>query len=161
MSKNILIYPDGTGQRGGVCFDETRSNIYKLYRATRVAPDSIINPEQQIAYYDAGLGTQLGEGASVVRLWRTIYNFLSQATGLGITKNIIHCYAQIIQNYQKGDRIFLFGFSRGAYTVRCLASVICFCGIPTKDNGAPLRRDQATTRKIAKRAVNRFLAIVV
>jgi uncharacterized protein (DUF2235 family) len=151
--KNIVVFSDGTGQRGGVFFDETRSNIYKLYRATRVAPDSIVKPHEQIAYYDAGLGTQLGGGPAVIRLWRTVYNFLSQATGLGITKNIIDCYAEIIRNYQKDDRIFLFGFSRGAYTVRCLASVICLCGIPTKEGDGPLKRDLATTYKIAKRAV--------
>jgi uncharacterized protein (DUF2235 family) len=152
-SKNIVIFSDGTGQRGGVFFDETRSNIYKLYRATRSAPDCVVKPEDQIAYYDAGLGTQLGGGTAVMRLWRAIHNFLSQATGLGITKNIIECYAEIIRNYKMGDRIFLFGFSRGAYTVRCLASVICFCGIPTEDHGKPLKRDLASARKIAKRAV--------
>jgi uncharacterized protein (DUF2235 family) len=151
--RNIIVFSDGTGQRGGVFFDETRSNIYKLYRATRVAPDSIVKPQEQIAYYDAGLGTQLGGGTAVTRLWRAVYNFLSQATGLGITKNIIDCYAEIIRDYQTDDRIFLFGFSRGAYTVRCLASVICFCGIPTKDNGGPLKKDRATTQKIATRAV--------
>jgi uncharacterized protein (DUF2235 family) len=151
--KNIVVFSDGTGQRGGVFFDETRSNIYKLYRATRVAPDSIVKPDDQIAYYDAGLGTQLGGGTAITRLWRTIHNFLSQATGLGITKNIIDCYAEIIRTYEANDRIYLFGFSRGAYTVRCLASVICFCGIPTKDHGRPLKRDQASAYKIAKRAV--------
>jgi uncharacterized protein (DUF2235 family) len=152
-SKNIVVFSDGTGQRGGVFFDETRSNIYKLYRATRVAPDSIVKPDDQVAYYDAGLGTQLGGGTAVMRLWRAVHNFLSQATGLGITKNIIDCYAKIIQEYEVGDRIFLFGFSRGAYTVRCLASVICFCGIPTRDYDRPLKRDQASTYKIATRAV--------
>jgi uncharacterized protein (DUF2235 family) len=151
--KNIVIFSDGTGQRGGVFFDETRSNIYKLYRATRVAPDSIVKPDDQIAYYDAGLGTQLGGGTAITRLWRNVHNFLSQATGLGITKNIIDCYAEIIRTYEADDRIYLFGFSRGAYTVRCLASVICFCGIPTKDHGKPLKRDQASAYKIAKRAV--------
>jgi uncharacterized protein (DUF2235 family) len=46
--------------------------------------------------------------------------------------------------WQPGDRIFLFGFSRGAYTVRCLASVLSLCGIPTKMvNGTPLFRDKA------------------
>jgi Uncharacterized alpha/beta hydrolase domain (DUF2235) len=39
MPKNILIFSDGTGQAGGISFDERRSNIYKLYRATRVGPD--------------------------------------------------------------------------------------------------------------------------
>lgn len=47
-----------------------------------------------------------------------------QATGLGITTNIIDCYAAIVRIWEPGDRIFLFGFSRGAYTVRCLAAVL-------------------------------------
>jgi uncharacterized protein (DUF2235 family) len=47
-------------------------------------------------------------------------------TGLGITANMIDCYAALIRLWQLGDRIFLFGFSRGAYTVRCLAGVIVF-----------------------------------
>ena len=44
MAKNIVIFSDGTGQRGGITFDENRTNIYKLYRATRCAPDSSVNP---------------------------------------------------------------------------------------------------------------------
>jgi uncharacterized protein (DUF2235 family) len=54
---------------------------------------------------------------------------LSQATGLGITANIIDCYAALIRLYRPGDQIFLFGFSRGAYTVRSLGAVIGLCGI--------------------------------
>lgn len=41
MAKNVLIFSDGTGQAGGLRFDEDRSNIYKLYRATRCGPDSL------------------------------------------------------------------------------------------------------------------------
>jgi hypothetical protein len=44
MARNILIFSDGTGQVGGYEFDEDRTNVYKLYRATRVAPDSCIDP---------------------------------------------------------------------------------------------------------------------
>ena len=43
MGRNIVIFSDGTGQRGGVLVDERRSNIYKLYRAARVAPDSCVD----------------------------------------------------------------------------------------------------------------------
>jgi hypothetical protein len=64
------------------------------------------------------------------------------------------CYAALVRMWQPGDRVFLFGFSRGAYTVRCLASVISLCGIPTTmPDGAPLYRDQASTQKIAREAV--------
>jgi uncharacterized protein (DUF2235 family) len=152
--RNIVIFSDGTGQRGGVFFDEARTNIYKLYRATRCAPDSNISPERQLTFYDAGLGTHSGGGDALSRTWRTIYNFVSQATGLGITRNIVDCYTAITQLWQPGDRIFLFGFSRGAYTVRCVASALCLCGIPTKDaKGGALKRDEASARKTATRAV--------
>jgi uncharacterized protein (DUF2235 family) len=152
--RNILIYSDGTGQRGGLYFDEARTNIYKLFRATRVAPDSAINPDKQMAFYDPGLGSLPEGGTTLQRIFRKLYNFISQATGLGITQNIIDCYAALIRLWQPGDRIFVFGFSRGAYTVRCLASVICMCGIPTTDrDGKPLRRDVGSSVKIATRAV--------
>jgi uncharacterized protein (DUF2235 family) len=151
--RNIGIFSDGTGQRGGVYFDEARTNIYKLYRAARCAPDSSIPPERQLAFYDPGLGTRPA-GAGVTSVWRTIYNYVSQATGLGITHNIIDCYAAIIELWRPGDRIFFFGFSRGAYTVRCLSTALCYSGIPTQDgNGRPLKRDKASVRKLATRAV--------
>jgi uncharacterized protein (DUF2235 family) len=151
--RNIVIFSDGTGQRGGVFFDEARTNIYKLYRATRCGPDSCIDPDQQLAFYDPGLGTQ-PTGGTLTRIGRTLYNTVSQATGLGITRNIIDCYAAVIQLWRPGDRIFLFGFSRGAYTVRCLATALCYSGIPTQEApGQPLNRDLGTARKLASQAV--------
>jgi hypothetical protein len=57
MPKNVLIFSDGTGQAGGVTFDENRTNIYKLFRATRCGPDSTIDPAEQSAFYDPGLGS--------------------------------------------------------------------------------------------------------
>ena len=48
MGKNILIFSDGTGQAGGYMPDEARSNVYKLFRATRVCPDTCIDPKLQI-----------------------------------------------------------------------------------------------------------------
>lgn len=152
--RNIIVFSDGTGQRGGLYFDEDRTNVYKLFRAARVSPDSNIIPDRQLAFYDPGLGTLPAGGGTLQRLYRKLYNFISQATGLGITKNIIDCYAALIQLWRPGDRIFVFGFSRGAYTVRCLASVICYCGIATTNRaGKPLCRDIASATKIATRAV--------
>ena len=58
--------------------------------------------------------------------------------------------------WKPGDRIFLFGFSRGAYTVRCLAAVLGQCGVPTTmADGSPLRRDVGTTTRIAREAVRK------
>jgi uncharacterized protein (DUF2235 family) len=155
MSKNILIFSDGTGQAGGLRFDEDRSNVYKLFRATRVGPDSCINPSEQVAFYDPGLGSQ-ADGSN---LWgrgfrRAIYNTVSQVTGFGITANIVDCYAAIIRLYEDDDRIFLFGFSRGAYTVRCLAGVLAHCGIPRNLPGdQPLKRDVPASQALAAYAV--------
>jgi uncharacterized protein (DUF2235 family) len=158
--RNIVIFSDGTGQRGGLMFDERRSNIYKLFRATRCGPDSSVNPAQQLTYYDPGIGTLPpghGMGGVIDVIARALYNLIAQATGLGITRNIIDCYAAIIRMWRPGDRIFLFGFSRGAYTARCLSSVLGFCGVPTQDRGGgPLRRDEKTSKRIASAAVKRI-----
>jgi uncharacterized protein (DUF2235 family) len=154
MPKNVLIFSDGTGQAGGFRFDEDRSNIYKLYRAARCGPDSAINPSEQVAFYDPGLGSQADGGHLSGRLLRWVYNVISQATGFGITANIVDCYAALIRLWQPGDRIFLFGFSRGAYTVRCLAGVIAHCGIPTRrDADRELLLDPSSTHALAKDAV--------
>src|SRR6185312_10852210 len=114
MSQNIVIFSDGTGQRGGLHFDERCSNIYKLYRATRAGPDSTVDANAQRAFYDPGIGSLPGGIDSLGAFIRSAYNVVSQATGMGITKNIIDCYAEIIRLWEPGDRIFLFGFSRGA-----------------------------------------------
>jgi len=153
MPKNIIILSDGTGQGGGVILDEKRSNVYKLYRATRSAPDTCIAPHQQIAFYDPGLGSSRDNEHIRFGWWRKIYNVFAQAMGLGITRNIIDCYSFIIQHWEKGDRIYLYGFSRGAYTARCVGAVMAYCGIPTMENGKPIKRDASTARRIAKEAV--------
>jgi uncharacterized protein (DUF2235 family) len=87
MSKNIVIFSDGTGQAGGINFDEARTNVYKLYRACRVGPDTRIDPSEQVAFYDPGLGSAADGGHFKVGWIRWIYNILSMATGLGITAN--------------------------------------------------------------------------
>lgn len=153
MAKNILIFSDGTGQGGGLSVDERRSNVYKLYRATRCGPDTVVDPNLQLAFYDPGLGSRRAAGDRV-NSWRRLYNVLSQATGLGLTRNIEDCYAAILRTWSPGDRIYLFGFSRGAYTVRCVAGVLGLCGVPTHmPDGTPLRRDQDSTQALARTAV--------
>lgn len=154
LRRNILIFSDGTGQAGGLFPDELRSNIYKLYRATRCGPDTSIKAAQQIAFYDPGLGSQANDGQVKYGWRRRIYNFLSQATGLGITANIIDCYAAILKLWRPGDRIYVFGFSRGAYTVRCLGGVLAYCGVPTRNaDGTPLLRNSENVQAIATEAV--------
>jgi type VI secretion system (T6SS) phospholipase Tle1-like effector len=154
VPKNIVIFSDGTGQAGGINFDEARTNVYKLFRACRVGPDTRIDPADQVAFYDPGLGSAADGGHFKVGWLRTAYNLASMATGLGITANIIDCYAAIIRLYEDGDRIFLIGFSRGAYTVRSLAGVMAYCGVPRHlPGGVPLRLDPEGSRELAEHAV--------
>jgi hypothetical protein len=154
MPKNIIIFSDGTGQAGGITFDEVRTNIYKLYRACRVGPDTSIDPSAQVAFYDPGLGSP-ADGSKIKIQWaRKIYNLSSMATGLGITANIVDCYAALIRLYRDGDRVFLMGFSRGAYTIRSLAGVMSYCGIPRHlPNGEPLPMDAKGSRALAECAI--------
>jgi hypothetical protein len=154
MPRNIVIFSDGTARAGGINFDEARTNVYKLYRACRVGPDTKIEPSEQVAFYDPGLGSASDGGHFKIGWMRWLYNLLSMATGLGITRNIVDCYAAIISLYEEGDRVFLIGFSRGAYTVRSVAGVISYCGIPRHlPGGALLRRDPNSIHQLAEHAV--------
>lgn len=154
MTKNILIFADGTGQAGGLRPDQRLSNVYKLYRATRLGPDSSIHPQEQVAYYDPGLGTASPQGGINFPFWGTVKNIAGMAVGLGFSRNVIDCYEAILKHYQPGDRIYLFGFSRGGYTARVVANVLNLCGVPTTDGmGGSLPRAGLRLRAIAKEAV--------
>ncbi len=151
MSKNIIVFSDGTGQDGGVRPEQRVSNIYKMYRASRVSFDTSIDPAAQVTMYDPGLGADIGATAFTAPV-RFLQKFLSSIDGRGITTNIIDCYTFILDHYQPGDRIFLFGFSRGAYTVRSVADLLRLCGVPTKTPDGQLPRYRAKTRAIAEEA---------
>lgn len=152
MAKNILVFADGTGNEGGLLPDESRTNVYKLYRATRTGPDSVIDPKKQLALYVPGIGTP---GPGHDSGWGRRKQTLQQMFGFGITEKIADCYVALIGVWEPEDRIYLFGFSRGAYTVRCLAHVLELCGIPTKErNGEPISLDPKSLRRVAKEAVS-------
>jgi uncharacterized protein (DUF2235 family) len=154
VPKNILIFSDGTGQAGGLKPDQNLSNIYKLYRATRTGPESPIDPREQIAFYDAGLGTEIDAGRIPFEPIQRFRKMWSGATGTGISRNIADCYEAILKYYEDGDRVFLFGFSRGAYTARCVGGVMALCGIPTHAaDGSPLPRFGKGLRRVADEAV--------
>lgn len=149
MSKNILIFSDGTGQYGGLKPDQRLSNIYKLYSAARPSIENAIDPANQVAFYDPGLGTGESGGGWGQRLSR----IFGLAFGTGISDNIADCYEAILKHYEPGDRIYLFGFSRGAYTARCVANVLNLCGVPQSRDGRPSPRGGRALRNIAEEAV--------
>jgi len=151
--KNIVIFSDGTGQAGGVRPDQRLSNIYKLYRASRTDPTNRIDPAEQVAFYDAGLGTD-EDTTGWLSVWKFFQKLLGSATGRGISRNVADCYEFIVNHWSPGDRIWLFGFSRGAYTARCVANLLSLCGVPTTgENGGDIGRFGRGARKIAEEAV--------
>lgn len=156
MAKNIVIFSDGTGQEGGIRIEQRLSNIYKMYRVCRVGPETSIDPHEQVAFYDPGLGTETtATGFTSVVRW--VQKTLASVSGRGITTNIVDCYEFLINHYEPGDRIFLFGFSRGAYTVRSVAGLLMLCGIPSRNGDQPIPRFRKAVRDIASSAVHTVL----
>jgi uncharacterized protein (DUF2235 family) len=151
MGRNILILADGTGNEGGLLPDESRTNVYKLFRAVRVDPDSGIKPSEQLSFYVRGIGTPSPGHTSWMQRRR---ERIQQIVGMGLTQKITDCLVAIISAWRPGDRIYLFGFSRGAYTVRCLAHVLELLGIPTtEDDGKPISFEPKALHSLARKAV--------
>ncbi len=110
---NIVICADGTWNRPEEDLEKDfPTNVLKLSRAINPSANGV----KQHVFYDWGLGSYHN-------------NLSAGATGRGIHKNILDGYRYIVQNYNTDDKIFLFGFSRGAYTVRALCGLINNCGI--------------------------------
>ncbi len=125
--KRIALFMDGTWDSKGSKYP---SNIEKLYDAVApVARDGV----RQLAQYQKGIG------ASSCGAWR----IFAGATAAGLDTHVQELYSYLVQNYVPGDEIYLFGFSRGAYTARCLAGLIRNCGILTPEFGSALFRDEA------------------
>ncbi len=156
MAKNIVVFSDGTGQDGGARPEQRISNIYKMYRLSRDHADTAIDPAQQVVFYDAGLGTDIGTTAFTAPI-RFVQKLLGSVTGAGIKRNIADCYEFIVNHYEDGDHIFLFGFSRGAYTVRSVANLLMLCGVPTITPTGPLMRFRKAVKDISWEAVDTVL----
>ena len=118
MSKTIVICSDGTGNSDtGV-----PSNVKRLY-------DLIVQTGPlQVAKYDKGVGTEPRQrGESVVGYWPG--HVASLCFGNGVSQNLLELYTYLVEKYEPGDQVFLFGFSRGAFTVRALAGLVHVCGL--------------------------------
>jgi uncharacterized protein (DUF2235 family) len=109
MGKRIIFCSDGT-------WDDSakNTNVYKFFKA-------LPTTAEQVAYYDDGVGS---DGLPVNKL-------AGGAFGTGLFQKIKDGYTKIAHVYEQGDEVFLIGFSRGAYTARCLAGMIAVCGLPT------------------------------
>jgi hypothetical protein len=110
MSRNLVLLSDGTGKRGGVGHE---TNIWRLYRAL------VVDDERQLVYYDDGVGSEKSRMSRI----------LGGITAIGMDLNIQQLYGFLVRQWKPGDRIYLFGFSRGAFSVRLLSDLILRCGI--------------------------------
>jgi len=108
MPKRIAFCFDGTWQT-----PLNGTNVYRLYKALTISSD-------QVTYYDDGVGA---DATGLARV-------LQGAFGDGLLQKIQGAYTKIAHVFEEGDEIYLFGFSRGAYTARCLAGMIAGCGLP-------------------------------
>ena len=119
--KNIVVCCDGTGAEYGR--DSENTNVVRLFEL--LIPDG----DDQISYYDPGVGTYSPLG-NPFRSW--LEKQVMMASGRGITLSVQKAYKYLMDYFEPEDRVFLFGFSRGAHTVRELASLIQRCGLLTK-----------------------------
>ena len=122
--KRIAICCDGTWNSPDQNKDEkgvpSPTNVVKVAQAIKMHGD---DGKVQKIFYDAGVGAQ---GNFVKKAWEG-------ATGSGLTRNVKEAYIYLVNNYEPGDELFFFGFSRGAFTVRSLAGLIRNCGLLQKD----------------------------
>ncbi|KAJ5715298.1 uncharacterized protein N7483_012479 [Penicillium malachiteum] len=124
-SKRIIICCDGTWQSAVSGERHVPSNVTRLCRAINpIGSDADGKLWQQLVWYDSGVGTTSG------RLGKA----LEGATGTGLEGNVIEAYNFCALNYNPGDQIMVFGFSRGAYTARTIAGVITDIGLCHQDD---------------------------
>ncbi len=128
--KRIVICSDGTWQT------PNQDNITHVLEMARAVLPTAPDGTAQVVFYDWGVGTES---------W--INRLVGGVSGKGIDKNIRDCYRFLAHNYEDGDEIYLFGFSRGAYTVRSLAGLIRNCGILTKAEAGRLPEAYAMYRR--------------
>lgn len=122
MAKNIVICCDGTACE----FGDRNSNVVKLYALLTKSP-------AQSTYYHPGLGT-MGSRLALTKFTRWWTRLLGLAFGYGLMSNISDAYGFLMDEYDEGDFVFLFGFSRGAYTVRALAALLHMFGLIRRGN---------------------------
>lgn len=119
MGRSLVLCFDGTGDQ----FDSDNSNIVELF--TMLKKD---DSNKQMVYYQAGIGTYTSPEVATP-LAAKISKTLDEAVAWNLSAHVMDGYEFLMQNYKAGDRICIFGFSRGAYTARGLAGMIHKVGL--------------------------------
>ena len=121
MPRNLVLCLDGTA--GEVRSRKTDSNPVQTYDLLDLS-----DPARQIAFYTAGVGTEAAPGA-----WGPLARWITRMGGLiwgkGLRANLGDAYLWLVKNWEPGDRVFVFGFSRGAFTARALVGMLRTIGL--------------------------------
>ncbi|MBK5552899.1 DUF2235 domain-containing protein [Pseudomonas sp. TH03] len=118
MTRQLIICIDGTNNR----FSDKPTNVLRVFRSLPKNSDALL------AYYDQGVGT-FGLSETLFEWQKVPSRIAGLAFGWGIKRNVLNAYRFLMENYQKGDRIFIYGFSRGSYAARVLAAMIHTLGL--------------------------------
>jgi uncharacterized protein (DUF2235 family) len=110
MSKNIVLLSDGTGNSAAKVW---RTNVWRVFQALD------LKGSDQIAIYDDGVGTSSFKPLAI----------LGGAFGYGLKRNVLNLYKFLCRNYQSDDKVYGFGFSRGAFTIRVVAGLVLNQGL--------------------------------
>lgn len=130
--RHIILFSDGTGNSSAKLF---KTNVWRMYEALDLGP-AAADREQQLAYYDNGVGTSAFQPLAI----------LGGVFGFGLKRNILDIYRFACRNYRisndqgGGDRIYGFGFSRGAFTMRLVIALIASQGLVASTSEEELRR---------------------
>ena len=117
QGKNIVLCSDGTGNSAN---KGRGTNVWKIFEAVDLIGHTRNHSlKEQVAFYGDGVGTARFK----------LFKVISGAIGIGLSRNVKELYTELCRVYAPGDVIYLFGFSRGAFTVRTLAGLIEHCGI--------------------------------
>jgi uncharacterized protein (DUF2235 family) len=110
MTKTIILLSDGTGNAAGKVW---RTNVWRIFQALE------LRGSEQIAIYDDGVGTSSFKPLAI----------LGGVFGWGLKRNVLNLYKFLCRNYQPGDKIYAFGFSRGAFTIRVVVGLVLNQGL--------------------------------
>ena len=135
--KHIILLSDGTGNSSAKLF---KTNVWRVYQALDLADPKDPKEPRQFVQYDDGVGNSSFKPLAI----------LGGALGVGLARNVRDLYAFLCRNYEDGDKIFAFGFSRGAFTIRVLNGLILSQGL-IKYNG-----DEAELQRLSAAAYRAF-----
>ncbi|TFK31276.1 hypothetical protein BDQ12DRAFT_619143 [Crucibulum laeve] len=109
----LIVSLDGTSNQ----FGEYNTNVVEIYHR-------IVKSERQRTYYNSGIGTYIAPASPWDRAVQFFYHNSNLVFAWDLKKHVLAAYRWLSENYQPGDRIYFFGFSRGAFQVRVLAGMI-------------------------------------